>query len=91
MQLPRSRPRKVVRTLKGSSPKKEILSLIVHPHVIVLFVSKENNNDIIYSAILLPELTSSAILESIPERNQHCLRSVDSVRMLNVNNADNVD
>ncbi len=33
---------------------------------------KENNigNNIIYSAILLPELPSSAILESTPERNQ---------------------
>ncbi len=31
---------------------------------------KENNNNIIYSTILLPELPSS-ILESIPERNQH--------------------
>ncbi len=45
----------------------------------------------IYSTILLPELPSSAILESIPERNQRCLRSVDSAHMLNVNNADYVD
>ncbi len=55
----------------------------------MLFVRKENNN-IIYSAILLPELPSSNILESTPERNQHnerCLCSVDSARMLNVNNA----
>ncbi len=39
---------------------------------------KENNN-IIYSAILLTELPSSSILESIPEcnqRNPRCLRSV---------------
>ncbi len=52
---------------------------------------KENNNNIIYSTILLPEFPSSAILESTPERNQrnqHCLRSVDSMRMLNLNNAD---
>ncbi len=51
---------------------------------------KENNNNIIYSAILLPEY---AILESTPERNQRnqrCLCSVDSVHMLNVNNADYV-
>ncbi len=60
----------------------------------VKIVHKENNNNIIYSTILLPELPSSAILESIPEnnqRNQHCLHSVDSARMLNVNNADYVD
>ncbi len=44
---------------------------------------KENNNNMIYSAILLTELPFSAILESTPERNQHCLRSVDSARMLN--------
>ncbi len=51
---------------------------------------KENNNNIIYSAVFLPELPSSAILESIPERNQRnqrCLCSVDSACMLNVNNA----
>ncbi len=39
---------------------------------------KENNTDIIYSTILVPELPSSSILESIPEHNEHCLRSVDS-------------
>ncbi len=53
---------------------------------------KENNNNIIYSAILLPELLSSIILKSTPEHNQcnkRCL--VDSVRMLNVNNAEYVD
>ncbi len=49
-----------------------------------------------YSTILLPELPSSAVLESRPERNhvhaehkQHRLRSA-SVRMLNVKNADYV-
>ncbi len=52
---------------------------------------KENNNNIIYSAIILPELPSFAILESTPECNQRCLRSVDSVRILNVNNADYID
>ncbi len=55
---------------------------------------KENNNNIIYSTILLPELPSSAILKSTTERNQRnerCLRLVDSVRMLNVNNTDYVD
>jgi len=36
----------------------------------ILFVRKENNNNIIYSTILLPELPSSAILERTPERNQ---------------------
>ncbi len=54
---------------------------------------KEHDNNIINSAILLPELPSSAILESTPEcyqLNQHCLRSVDGVRMLNVNNTDYV-
>ncbi len=42
----------------------------------ILFVGKENNN-IIYST-LLPELPSSAILESTPEHNQcnqRCLHS----------------
>ncbi len=38
-----------------------------------LFVHRENHNNIIYSAILLSELPSSAILESTPEYNQHCL------------------
>ncbi len=33
---------------------------------------------------------SPAILESISERNQRSLHSVDSARMLNVNNADPV-
>ncbi len=59
----------------------------------ILFVHKENNN-MIYSTILLPELPSTGILESTPEhdqRNQRCLRSADSTRMLNVNNADYVD
>ncbi len=31
---------------------------------------KENNNNIIYSAVLLPKLPSSAILVSNPEGNQ---------------------
>ncbi len=52
---------------------------------------KENNNKVIYSTILLPELPSSAILESTPGRNQHCLHSVDSTRILNVYSADYVD
>ncbi len=54
---------------------------------------EENSNNIIYSTILLPELLSSAILKSTPERNQRnqrCLRSVESARMLNVNNTDYV-
>ncbi len=58
-----------------------------------LFVHKENNK-IIYLTILLPELLSSAILESTPERNQcnqHCLRSACACFILNVNNADYVD
>ncbi len=45
----------------------------------------------IYSAILLPELLSSAILESTPEPNQHnerCLRSACAHCPLNVSNAD---
>ncbi len=59
-----------------------------------LFVRKENHNNIIHSTILLLKLPSSTILESTPKRNQcnqRCLRSVDSVCMLNVNNADYVD
>ncbi len=36
----------------------------------ILFMRKENNNNIIYSTILLPELPSSDILERNPERNQ---------------------
>ncbi len=51
---------------------------------------KENINNIIYSAIILPALLSFAILESTSERNQCCLHSVDSARMLNINNADDV-
>ncbi len=39
---------------------------------------KENNNNIIYSTILLPELPSNAILESTPERNQHNQRCLHS-------------
>ncbi len=41
----------------------------------------------IYSTIFVPDLPSSAILESTPERNQRnqrCLCSVDSASMLNV-------
>ncbi len=52
---------------------------------------KENNNNIIYLTILLPKLPSSVILESTLERNQRCLHLVESVRMLNINNADYVD
>ncbi len=50
----------------------------------------QNNNIIIYSAILLPELLSSAILESTPERNQRnecCLRLACVCGLLNVNSA----
>ncbi len=57
----------------------------------ILFVRKENNNNIIYLTILLPKLPSSVILESTLERNQRCLHLVESVRMLNINNADYVD
>ncbi len=42
------------------------------------FLRKENKNNIIYSTILLPWVTSSAILESTQEhiwRTQRCLRS----------------
>ncbi len=52
------------------------------------FVRKENNNNIVYLTILLPELRSSGILESTPERNQHnqqCLHSVDSAHMRIIN------
>ncbi len=55
---------------------------------------KENNNNIIYSTILLPDELSSAILESTREhnqRNQRCLRSACAHFLLNVNNADYVD
>ncbi len=63
----------------------------------ILFVHKKVKTIIkMYSTILLPELLSSAVLESMPERNhvhaehkQHRLRSA-SVRMLNVKNADYV-
>ncbi len=58
----------------------------------IFFVRKENNNNIIYSAILFPELPSSAILESTPEHNQcneRRLRSACARCLLNVNNADN--
>ncbi len=47
----------------------------------------------IYSAILLPKLPSSAILESIPERNQRnerCVSSESACCLLNENNADYV-
>ncbi len=60
----------------------------------ILYVCKENNNNIIYSAILLPELPSSTILESTPERdqrNQRCLRSACTRSLLNVNNTDYTD
>ncbi len=51
---------------------------------------KDNNNLV----ILIPDLPSSDILKSTPERNQgnqRCLRLVDSASMLKVNNADYVD
>ncbi len=50
-------------------------TVILQSYQIIPFVHKENNNNIIYSAIHLPELPSSTILESTPERNQHCLCS----------------
>ncbi len=46
----------------------------------ILFVRKENNNNVIYSIILLPELPSSAILESTTERNQHDQHYLRSVK-----------
>ncbi len=60
----------------------------------ILFMCKENNNNIIYSAILLFDLPSSAILESTPEcnqRNERCLRSACAHCLLNVNNAHYID
>ncbi len=42
----------------------------------------------IYSAILLPELPSSTILESTPKLNQCCLHSACAHRLLNVKNSD---
>uniref|UniRef100_A0A8C1JN90 RAB3A interacting protein (rabin3) n=1 Tax=Cyprinus carpio TaxID=7962 RepID=A0A8C1JN90_CYPCA len=50
----------------------------------ILFVRKENNNNLIYSAILLSELPSSAILESTPEgnqRNEYCLCSACELKL----------
>ncbi len=40
------------------------------------------NNNIIYSAILLPELPSSAILESTPERNQRNQRCLNVILLI---------
>ncbi len=59
----------------------------------IIFVRKENSIQI-YSAILLPELPSSTILESIRERNQRnerCLHSACALLLLNVNNAHYID
>ncbi len=53
-----------------------------------------NNNNIIYKKIILPELPSSAILLSTPEHNQHnqrCLLSACLRFLLNVNSAVYVD
>ncbi len=47
-------------------------------------IPQENKNNIIYSTILLPRVTSSAILESTQERiwrNKRCLRLGESVCM----------
>ncbi len=52
-------------------PKMKILSLITFTKLMrILFVRKENHNNLIYSTILLPELPSSSNLESTPEPNQ---------------------